>query len=250
MKRYAGSNRIGARWGAVQLSANIVAVVWILFVMDWVKESQFFIGIITLAVIVGVNIVVPFVHLWWRRIYLKHPCNVHFAVWHNDEQHLLEEITLPSNTKCQIEIRIRPRISYEENMFGFGFLGDANDIPIPKGRFSNFVKEGNKYSSPDKDEGHILTEKLRYHIQHSYVRRKHIVVATGFIVETRSVGDYPILITFSSDLRDGGPRQNLVLHVRDYPIRNFKCHNKKHKKCSVPASVGSEQCIRFLELSS
>ena len=196
-----------AKSGGVLDASTYLAAILMLVIMSpyWPVVSA-----LGAVVVISILVWVHFGRPARRRRGMKHPCDVWFDLVDGPA-----ELTVPANSRVEIDFRIRPKLKYECRKMVFGFVGDKNKIPIPISVSNKFVARGKQREvSPDDDENHFVDVDHQYH---QGVYRFHTppdIYAQGYRVETREPGRYKIDFMFLTDEGEGTPSKDLFLVVK------------------------------------
>ena len=163
-------------------------------------------------------------HNIWRKYYrVKNPADIYFwtpkksdyqldYIEQDEDEHLLEQLTLPPNSEKVIFLSIKPKLDIVVNELSFGCEGKKDDKPEPCMYFNQFVHRGINEKSPDTDHRHYVDSNLHYHMEEwNKVFIKGITIIHGFKIKTKNKGDYPFKIRFLTI--EGEGQANLKIHV-------------------------------------
>ena len=124
------------------------------------------------------------------------------------QDHFVKDVTLPSQTSCQLQFCLLPRLSYQESKVLFGFLGDPSKKPIVQEFRNLYVKKGAGGSGrPGAPESTHLDTRLLLR-RSSSGRLKSVPFDLGYLVQTREAGHY------SAELRISRRIARVSLRVR------------------------------------
>jgi hypothetical protein len=152
-----------------------------------------------------------------RAIRSKRPFEAHLAHSAAD-QNDRSELHIPPNTEVHIAVRIRPKLQYRQLEIVFGFFGDNSKRPIPLRVFNSFVKIGvEREQHPNTNTNHYIDHDDRYHIKTDLVRSPPNTHVTGFVVQTREPGTYPVLLELIIDCGEAKPRKQMKIIVDEPP---------------------------------
>jgi hypothetical protein len=151
-------------------------------------------------------------------------CALLAVIWFNLGQHKLRVWRLkrpfragnPCHSAVAIQIRMRPKFSYRQVHLVFGFHGDTSRRPLPQSVLNHFIKVGiNREQSPKKNPSHFIDQDNHYHISDPADRSPPNVYMTGFVVQTREPGRYPVILEIITECGEGKPVQNLHVIVKE-----------------------------------
>jgi hypothetical protein len=145
----------------------------------------------------------------WR---MKRPFNA-YMTRHADDPGERLELRLPSHSQVTIQIRMRPRLNYKQSELIFGFLGDLDKRPLPDHVSQSFIKREMNKRSPDTSSSHYIDHTNHYHIRDDVNRTKYNTYVKEFVVNTRDVGEYPVLLLVATDCGEGKPYGELLVIV-------------------------------------
>ncbi len=186
-----------------------------------------------------------------KRIYntkLRNPVKMYFLisdqrcqldyVEQDEKEHLVKEITLPSNSKQLVLIWYRPRVNYFEDMHYFGCEGDLATKPKIINYSNPFVIQDNL------QRNYYIDWHQYYHLITNKNRIRDEVYVDGFEVQTFSSGEYEANVFVHTPTRLGKAKLKIV--VADDPSEGVMCSSyeeekrklrhlfiKKHKKHKV-----------------
>jgi hypothetical protein len=195
-------------------------------------------SLLVLALVVWEIVLYPII----RRQRLKRPCRAHFVirdlarvplpyVVQDDQTHIVRELVLPSNSMSEIEIGYEPRIPFREVALVFACEGDESARPYAKERFSRFTRIGKNHWMPGADPTDVVDVHNYYHVKRDVPRNTGSHFVTGFKLQTRAAGVYPVVVTFFTDEIEG--KVKLAIRVEDKPKTLMRCLEKGHHGCFV-----------------
>jgi hypothetical protein len=170
----------------------------------------------------------------WRRRKLKRPCWAVFVisaakkrpvryVIQDTHEHLVTELTLPSNSEVEVEVEYSSSITFDVSEIYFGCVGDMEAKPTITSIVFLFYKSGAPEESPGTHPGYNKIDEYEfYHI----ARPKHIArneqYVLGFKMQTRKAGVYKFQLHFISETV-GRPKNDLFIRVEDEPTTKMRC---------------------------
>jgi hypothetical protein len=183
--------------------------------------------------------VLSFVLGWiGRRIYdtkLRSPVRMYFLIPdkrcklsyanQDNEEHLIEELVLPSNSESQVLIWFKPRVNYYEDSIYFGCKGDLNKKPWVIDFSNPFVLDNNLQRSYYRDW------HQHYHILTGRSRIKEEVYVSGFVVKTFEEGEYEANVFLHTPSKLG--RAKLKITVKNAPSTKILCLMHKESKRKI-----------------
>lgn len=152
-----------------------------------------------------------------RRLRLKRPAKVYLTL-HPKAGHdsWAQELYVPANTRIELQLRVEPRLSYQQQNFVFGFGGDEGQRPMPLAVMNHFIKRGqNREETPATNATHFVDYNDAYHIRQKVERTKGDTFAYGFAVHTMGPGRYPIKVQIWTEFGSGVPSEPLFLTVEE-----------------------------------
>ena len=130
------------------------------------------------------------------------------------ESDMVNELTAPPDAELSIQLRIDPRLHYEQQDIVFGFVGDKDRRPVPIRALNEFIKAGKRRDqSPENSDNHFLDENDNYHIREQRFLTKSNCYRYGYLVQTREPGCYPIRLEVVTECGEGLPVNGLFLIV-------------------------------------
>ena len=154
--------------------------------------------------------------------------------------HHVDKLILPSHTQRKVEIVMVAKLTFESSEWYFGCEGRLDEKPQPISHFNPFIKRGQmKELSPDTSDAHYIGSDDYYHITGSRVRSLGEVYVSGFIVKTRSPGDYEARVFFGGiEKRRIG---TLAIEVNDGQSRKMRCvvHENCEQSPVIPDNPGA-----------
>jgi hypothetical protein len=130
------------------------------------------------------------------------------------EEGRLTTLAVPPHSEVEIQLRIRPRFQFRQNLFMFGFDGNERKKPRPLRVFNKFIKEGSRREqSPATNDGHHIDYGDYYHIVGERECTSPTFYAYGFIVQTREPGEYPVRIEINTGFGEAKTKTRLTLIV-------------------------------------
>ena len=118
-------------------------------------------------------------------------------------------------------------MTFEEIDMYFGCQGVINEKPEPIKYYNPFIYKGKIEISPGGQEGHYIDSRRYYHMHESRTRTPKQVNHLGFVVQTRSSGEYEARVYFVSTERCFIAR--LCILVEGHAEKGIKCIC--HKNC-------------------
>jgi hypothetical protein len=148
-----------------------------------------------------------------RKLRLRRPFNA--ALTHGaDRADEYWSLHVPAHSEVLIQVRMRPRTSYKQLEIVFGFFGDRDKRPVAKRVLNTFIKEGaNREPTPANNPNHYIDQDDHYHNSTPAERTASHVYVTGFIVQTREPGRYPVLLGIFTECGEANPHNDLAVVV-------------------------------------
>lgn len=160
-----------------------------------------------LAIIAWANLIAP----WRRRHRMKTPFKAYFRT---DNGAKPMELHVRANAGVIVQINREPRLHYTEHEIVLGFEGLPDERPFATAAVNLFMKRGQmKRRAPDTDERHYIDDKDAYHIRETRELTRGNCYSSGFEVQTRVPGRFPLRLLSLTDAGEGRPQQQLVLVV-------------------------------------
>ncbi len=171
----------------------------------------------------------------------RKPCEIHFLIpeqhkrilsyaSQDDKEHLVDELTLPSNSLVTIELWIKPKMNFHESEFYFGCEGDDVTKPRPIEYDNRFVERGlASKASPETDRNHYVDHHAYYHVRTERDLISSEVYVRGFSLKTIAEGKYTARVFFHTSKVLG--RADISIRVEDQPTTEMRC--AIHKSCFI-----------------
>ena len=178
---------------------------------EWPHWSLFVLPSLVVVIVGWTQIVRPRV----RHYRMRNPFDVYFRIDDSGKGPL--ERRARSNLSAQLQINRVARITHLEHEFIIGFDGEQDKKPRVVGTENQFVKWGSMRSvSPDTNDDHYIDDKDNYHIRGDRQLIRGNTYSSGFVVEARAPGRYPLNIRTINDTGETKPKQELVLIVEEH----------------------------------
>jgi hypothetical protein len=185
----------------------LVAAFWTDPLAKIIAMFALLIGCATFAVVYTVNVRRP----KRRRKELEQPGSAYFlvpsrrnhsceyAAQHDDDEHLLKELTLPPNSEVTVDfvIDLKVPISYSE--LNIECQGPVETKPYAIRYFNRFIELGEEQEiAPGPGAKHYIDKHKVYHARgdRAFPPTR---IAVAFVIKTRSIGTFPVRFGFVSN---------------------------------------------------
>jgi hypothetical protein len=204
---------------------GMAAMIGTLATWPWSMVSAFA-AIAALAVVAHVNILRPLLRRKKSEKPVKTRCLIPSTRHHecdfaeqDAEEHIVETITLPSNSEAVVDFWFQPRLFFSTNEINLGCEGDRAKIPYATQYFNRFIEEGEgKQIVPGPGNRHYIDKHHFYHLREGpRVWSRGSVVAMAFKFKTKAPGRY---------------------QFEDDPKSTMRCVSKKHRRNHVQLAFG------------
>jgi hypothetical protein len=245
--RYSGSNR--------NLRFLMLGIAMAGSVLSAVVEGPWAVGGAIAAIVAAIVVILSGVYEFviqpaCRHCRLRHPCKAVFVisaqkkrsvkyVVQDTHEHLVTELTLPSNSEVEIEVEYKSSITFDASEIYFGCDGEMDAKPTIASLVFLFYKKGAPEESPDTHPGfNKIDEYEFYHVARPKKIAKNEDYLSGFKMRTRKSGLYRLRIYFVGETV-GQPKNDLLIRVEDEPTTKMRCisHRKyRWTKCFIQPS--------------
>ena len=160
-----------------------------------------------IILIVGIQIVRPIV----RHLRLKRPFLAYFRGGGSDKN---RELTVPANSPEHIQISRLISVTHDEHDLIVGFDGEVGKRPDIVGTENKFIALGlARTADPMTRESHYIDDRGNYHIKEKRSLVCGHTYTTGYKIETKAPGRYPVKILTVTDTGEGRASKPLLLIV-------------------------------------
>jgi hypothetical protein len=179
---------------------------------------------------------------------LNDPIDLHFLIpersqrsieyaEQDDEEHLLNEIIIPPDTKTLVELRLHPKTKFVTTYLLFGCLDDGSAIsrqrkPHPI-RLADVYGQGliEPNSQPWVTAGHVVNKRFQYR-WNNYLRWDgHSSIIIGIEIVSHAIGEYTWHVTLVGDELEKS--KELVMRVEEPSGAMLICANGDHSRHSI-----------------
>lgn len=175
-------------------------------------------------------------------MYCTVPARKHYDLGYvvqDDREHFVESLTLPSNSRCNVQFVFIARTTFTQSRVLFGFKeGPARHPEVLEYHDLYFRSGSLGRGRPGKPREHAMTIHDDYQIESDFKRIKGEPFTLGYVIQTRDPGRYTLYFQFSAEeVQSSYP---FTVIVEDRPSTVMPCFGKTHSYCNVkPAAVVS-----------